>query len=692
MLSGGLGLHSRDVPQHNDRSHFSRLDTLSGYSTSGNHTEEMTTDSTASDKSKKPTGKKKRSKKEDIVLSQNISGHRHFDNIDDTLQFVNYGKVSKNKEDVKGKAKEGQVKSKKKKNKGKAEAEMVPASSEASNSGMSSEGSTVAVSSSHSAAADTLPVDSQTELTETTDAAPGAESQLQQQEEMSVLEATQSENSHVFASRLLSTTTTPPASPVLPASPIAKTSDYIFTDFIMPAAPFEEEEFVVVKNHKKTKKLSVKEGTAITTNKAVGQHQTARNGPRPQVNNAGCSSPRSLSPGSFPVLGREGRRNSTGTVPTFTSPVEESDTESVKSLPMVPASPALARNSDLPSYANVVAKPRERADSSGTLAADLVIGPIPGASNSHQPADSTEVVGASEPQPGVVNDDVGYPPLVPNSNISLPHESVAESVSPATTPQAAVSSAPATNKAGGISTAGSDHRVHSAASSTPVIANATSSNSKHPPSVGSLTFTPPQRPNPSSSALNHNSSSSAAISKSSNKASAKKMCSVIFLDQKFHQPPTVPLDISFGFEPDLPATAAPSAGNEGQLGEETQQDSRASPSTCKGETQSSGQEIRTRSGSCGSQAKGVDPATVTPSTVNKPEHDQKSVSQGPPNGLVLPTRHKPTGRECVEADFEIPVVKQLAKPKPMDTDPNFLPGQFDLEGAVTYALTGIVCN
>lgn len=153
---------------------------------------------------------------------------------------------------------------------------------------------------------------------------------------------------------------------------------YIFTDIDQP--PREEKFQVVGKKKKKpiTKETLSHEWMPRRDVKREDRRRPVRSATPPPVPVSSVSGDRledrSLSPSAFPALstGKEGRRNSTGNVVSVVSPpLDDSDLESVKSLPSV-TDKALSPGAIKPvvSYAKIAASPKPSPSSSRPMVSE----------------------------------------------------------------------------------------------------------------------------------------------------------------------------------------------------------------------------------------------------------------------------------------------------------------------------------
>ena len=155
---------------------------------------------------------------------------------------------------------------------------------------------------------------------------------------------------------------------------LTDTDRYIFTDF--SEIPQKEEEFKPVVHNRKKKKqqkeaVPVKETPVEIKRTARRKYpQGARSVTPPPNPSSRVERPtdRAFSPSAFPVLGREGRRNSTGNAPLDASNPDDSDIESVRSLPLSSSMEKSINDGLKPivSYAKVAAGPNLQGGASAT--------------------------------------------------------------------------------------------------------------------------------------------------------------------------------------------------------------------------------------------------------------------------------------------------------------------------------------
>ena len=145
---------------------------------------------------------------------------------------------------------------------------------------------------------------------------------------------------------VLDTRSTKDMSLVSPIHIVGVTDTYIFTDLDFGCSLPQEDEFKEVKKKKKRPKEAVTAVQKDSVFHALCQVEPHRkphvsvHSVTPPPTSSVCSDDahveRALSPSSFPVLGRsrEGRRNSTGNAPPVDGMQDDSDMESVKSVPI----------------------------------------------------------------------------------------------------------------------------------------------------------------------------------------------------------------------------------------------------------------------------------------------------------------------------------------------------------------------
>ena len=458
LASGNpVGLLSSDIPHHLEKSSFASAANLHSFRQYRSANKSSALDDTLdrgmswAERSKKEKRRKKQRKKEDSTISsEKIPGHRHYDDIDEQLKFLNDGKVeSKKDEEMKQKKENGKMKNKKKGKKGKVdgETEVQTNVGESVASAVSSGEESMVVpvvdheeidnSGETGRKAYERKISSPTEnINEAENGVPGKGVVHISQLKMVVCEPKvnltkvkvappavvpvvskpvihQSESPETGKQLLEAIVksskqsavkdpvdtkaeaereekTTPLQSPALEEKEDSllldsRENDIMFTDFLVPSPP-KEEDFTVVTKSKKKKPHVQESMQRYTPNNYKRGAISKQNGPhyaRPAysaqhnhsvVDTSGriSSPPPSLNSGGFPVLGREGRRNSTGTVPTAsqTCMLDESDSESVKSLPftLVPSVASGNNNTGFPSYANIVSHPRgERTNDGGIV-------------------------------------------------------------------------------------------------------------------------------------------------------------------------------------------------------------------------------------------------------------------------------------------------------------------------------------
>ena len=509
---------------------------------------------------------------------------------------------------------------------------------------------------------------------------------------------------------------------------------YIFTDFDVVPPP-SEGEFTIVSTRRKKKR-----------NPPL-QAQRPSDRLRPQVYNTNnrppismdinpilappapvprdTSSERAFSPSGFPVLGREGRRNSTGTVPT-TALLDESDSESVKSLPAA-GNPVPAKKD---SYAKIVAgsktgemvesmcEKNEEASIDNLPTNDLAVCDEGTGLKTNVVLEVCENPPPTKPENNNISQDIQSSVAVMATPVSQKVVTNSEEVSdscqasvsiPTSKPTNAnpmttvVSNCP-TKSSGATSTSSKPDTVsgqinseavleeHTESEKTdfetePTISSA-STHTKESSSVNVAKFpSHSELVDVKVSAKNHGVQISTTplkttfapsnvqkhLPKTKSVKTRQQNKSVIFLDRHFNEPSPA-LGITFGFEPELE-----------EAGGDVKKNDSAPPVpdlTTPPEENCSSADINK-----------PQPSTKSPSsdsvTLSAAAACTSVKTASLPNGLVIPPQGAPSSLspKAVPAPSFSPVASRLATPPPRELDANFQPGFFNHFDCVGYVFS-----